>query len=181
VILVGPRAVGTSTLGYSLARSAWEQGVSTGFLDLDQLSFLRSPGAATHLHAGLGVTNTVALHRPFASRGAGRLIVSSHLTDETDQEHLRSAADVPVTIVRLRADEATLAGHVRTRSRGSQARLAGDDLINADLGYQERVVREAVARQQVLDQGAGEDLLLDVTDRTADSVVAEIRELLLRT
>ena len=175
LVLTGPRAVGTSTVGFGLARAAWEQGISTGFVDLDQLAFLRGPAVTSQGNAGLGLANTAALHELFASRGAASLIVSSHLADRTEHQHLRSAAaHARVTVVRLRGDETTLAAHVRERTAGSTARLAGDDLTNADPTYQEQVLREATTRQRDLDQQALEDALIDVSSRTADSVVEEV-------
>ena len=54
VLLTGPRAIGTSTIGFGLARSAWEHGTKTGFLDLDQLSFVHDPSRGPTSTRGWG-------------------------------------------------------------------------------------------------------------------------------
>ena len=173
--MTGPRAVGTSTVGFGLASSAWQQGTPTAFVDLEQLAFLRDPEATSHVNLGLGTANTAALHHLFASQGADSIVVSSHLGDSSNLERLRSAAaHAAVTVIRLRASEATLRAHVRERAGGSPARLAGDDLTNASTVYQEQVVRAGLAHQQALDDQAHEDIVIDVSGRTAGSVIEEL-------
>ena len=106
--------------------------------------------------------------------GAKRLIVSSHVTHESDVQLLRDAVSAaPVTVVRLTADRATLESHVRQRATGG-LRLAGDDLTGADAPHRARIVDEAVAQQQELDSHLEFDLLVDVSNRTPESVVDEI-------
>jgi hypothetical protein len=82
-----------------------------------------------------------------------------------------------VTVVRLRADEAGLRTHVRSRVTGTGVRLAGDDLLVADQRHQDLVVATAVAEQASLDAAAVDDALLEVSDRTPDEVVAELENL----
>jgi hypothetical protein len=57
-------------------------------------------------------------------------------------------------VVRLRADEATLREHVRTRAQGGGARLAGDDLVVANHHREDLLVATAIPRGQSRDRGA---------------------------
>ncbi|MEP6814060.1 MAG: AAA family ATPase [Marmoricola sp.] len=179
VVLTGARAVGTSTIGFGLARSQWNSGVTTGFADLDQLAFLRTGDADDHSETALGMANVAALHELFASHGAARLIVSAHLPGTSEHELVRTAAPSRmVTIVGLRADAETIAGHVRERTAGSDARLAGDDLASASATRQAEVIQQARSQQEKLDARADEDVLIDVSGRPIDRVVREIADLL---
>ncbi len=179
VVLTGARAVGTSTIGFGVARSEWQSGATAGFADLDQLSFLRIGDADDAAQTALGVANVAALHELFASHGAARLIVSAHLPASAEHELVRSAAPKHVvTIVRLRADIETIIGHVRERTSGSNARLAGDDLTGASPDRQAEVVQQACSHQEHLDARADEDVLVDVSRRPVEAVVSEIVEAL---
>lgn len=171
VLVTGPRAAGSSTVGFGLARTRWRAGRRTGFLDLQQLGFLAADGRA------LAVAQLAAMHELMTERGAELLVVAGHLSI-ADRALVRAALPrATVTVVRLRADERTLAEHVRSRVGGSDARLAADDLVGADQDHQAAVVAAALAEQQVLDRSAADDAVLDVTGRTPAEVVAEVERL----
>jgi broad-specificity NMP kinase len=176
VVVTGPRAVGSSTIGFGLAMRYWSADRRAGFIDLQQLGFLSTGGRpATDL--GLSVAQVTAMHGVMAARGAERLVVSGHL-GAADRDALRTSLPAAsVTVVRLRADEDALREHVRTRTSGSDARLAGDDLLAADPAYQDAVVASALAEQAALDASAVDDAVLDVSGRTPAEVITELQEL----
>lgn len=177
VVVTGPRAAGTSTVGFGLSMGRWRAGLRTGFADLQQLAFLACPSSPDLTNPALGIAQLAAMHAFMAARGAGLLVVSGHLTiaDRTSmREAIKSAA---VTIVRLRADEATFETHVRDRVAGSEARLAGDDLLGADPRHQAAVVATALAEQSHLDAHAVDDAVIDVTGRPPAEVVADVERI----
>jgi SAM-dependent methyltransferase/broad-specificity NMP kinase len=175
LVLTGARAVGTSTAGFGLARSLWNSGVVTGFAELDQLAFLRNGEHNDRGACVLGAANLAALHEVFATHGAERVIVSAHLRDTSEHDLVRMATQPDiVTIVRLSADDETIAGHVRDRSSGSEARLAGDDLAGASARRQADIVQQARAQHERLNALAEEDVLIDVSGRSINSIVDEI-------
>lgn len=177
VVVTGPRAVGPSTVGFGLATVRWRAGLRTGFLDLQQLGFLACPESTEITNAALATTQLATMHALLASRGAGLLVVSGHL-GAADRGTLKDALpSAPVSVVRLRAEVATLEAHVRDRVSGSEARLAGDDLLGVGPGYQAAVVAAALAEQQRLDASASNDAVLDVTGRTPADVIADIERL----
>ena len=176
-LVSGPRAVGSSTVGFGLARSRWGSGRTTGFMDLQQLAFMRHPDEPGHSNTTLGVANVTTIHRLFALRGAEQVIVSAHLNTPAEHDSVRhSAPDSRVCIIRLHADAATIAAHLRERSGGSDARLAGDDLVGASFENQGLILQVALAEQQALEADAAEDLLVDVSGRTIDDVVSEVEK-----
>lgn len=178
VIVTGPRAVGTSTIGFGLAMSRWQAELRTGFVDLQQLSFLGRRGSGMSTDSALGTTQLAAMHTLMAARGAGLLVVSGHLgaCSAGDLRHALGAA--PVTVVRLRADAATLRSHLLDRIAGDAARLAGDDLLGADADRQAAVLAAALTEQAQLDAHADDDAVLDVSDRTPADVVSDIERLI---
>lgn len=178
VMVTGPRAVGSSTVSFDLARSRWRDDRTTGFVDLQQLAFLRRPGHRGHSETALGIAQVATLHGLFTRHGAELLLVSGHLEAGELQSLRESVPAAGVTVVRLRADEVTLAEHVRERVTGSAARLADDDLTNASTEHQAWVLRTAVEEQQAFELEAAEDVVVDVTGRSVEDVVASLQHLL---
>ena len=174
IVITGPRAVGTSRVGFGLALRAWHAGHTVGFLDLQQLGFVSDRSGRTGCRTELAIRQLATVHRVFAEHGAERLVVSAHLT-AADRPVLRAAfRSARVSVVRLRADAEAFTTHVQDRARGSGARLAADDLLNADERHQAFIVQQALAEQEVLDDVAVDDLVVDVSRRTPAEAIGEI-------
>lgn len=148
VLVYGPRAVGLSSVAFSLAMRRWKGGAVTGFVDLQQLAFVRVPGREGNTSTVLGIANVTAMHRLFAARGATRVIISAHLSSREDHDRLRRSVPATVTTVPLAADERTNESHIRERVEGNAARLAGDDLLGASAAHQAEVLGTSLAEQQ---------------------------------
>jgi adenylylsulfate kinase-like enzyme len=176
VLLTGPRAAGSSTVGFGLAMGRWRARRRTGFLDLQQLGFIAADSRVDS-ESAVAVGQLAAMHNLMTERGAELLVVSGHLS-VPDRALVRAALPrATVTVVRLRADERTLTEHVRARVSGSDARLAADDLLGADQEHQDAVVAAALAEQHLLDTSPAEDAVLDVSGRTPAEVVADVERL----
>lgn len=174
MVITGPRAVGTSTVGFGTAMEAWRSGTTTGFVDLQQLGFVSGRDGRTGAETILAISQLATMHRIMADHGAGGLVVSSHLT-AADRPTLRAAfPSAAVTVVRLRADEETFWDRVRARADGGAARLAADDVLGANEAHQALVVERALAEQDALDQFAYDDLVLDVSRQTPREVITAI-------
>ena len=178
VVITGPRASGTSTVAFGLATDRWRAGLRTGFVDLQQIGFIAG-GAHTDLaEPALAIHQLAAMHSLMAARGAELLVVSGHLDARTHDALRDALPSAPVDVVRLRADKATIEAHVRGRARGSEARLAGDDLLGASSAHQADVVATALSQQELLDAAAAEDLVLDVGGRSPADVVSDVERFL---
>jgi len=178
VMVTGPRAAGSSTIGFGLAMGRWRAGRRTGFVDLQQLGFISGRGSRNANETTLAIGQVAVMHNLMSERGAELLVVSGQLA-VSDRATLRAALRAAqVTLVRLRADSKTLKEHVHTRAEGSEARLAGDDLLDADQEHQDVVVATALDEQHVLDASAADDAVLEVTGRTAPDVIAEVEILI---
>ena len=178
VVVTGARAVGSSTVGFGLATARWRADLRTGFVDLQQLGFLACPASAGTTDATLATAQLATMHARLASRGARLMVVSGHL-GLAERRALRDALPAAtVTVVRLRADVATIEAHVRARVAGSGARLAGDDLLGAAPSDQAAVVAASIAEQKHLDAAANADAVLDVSGRTPADVVSDVERLI---
>lgn len=174
IVVTGPRAAGSSTIGFGLAMRRWRADQRTGFVDLQQLGFISGRDGQVSSEATLAVRQLAVMHALLAERGAELLVVSGHLS-VADRALLTATFPVArVTVVRLRADSESFEDHVRSRVEGSDARLAGDDLLGANRGHQERVVAAALAEQEVLDASAVDDVVLEVSGRIPADVVANL-------
>ena len=118
------------------------------------------------------------MHRLMAARGAELSLVSAHLTASDRAVMGRSLPIAPITVVRHRAVEVALREHVRARAEGSDARLAGDDLLSASQEHQDLVFATAVAEQATLDATSVDDAVLDVSGRTAEETITELEGLI---
>jgi len=175
VVISGHRAVGTSTIGWILASSSWNQNIRTGFADLHQLSFVARPGGAGHVDGALGIANMSALHELFTTRGADRLVVSAHIADGKQLADLRAAMPgTELTLVRLCADGPTLAANIERRAEEASARLADDDLLGADDDQQRLVLEAALQHQGLLEQQDEQDVRIDVSGTSVESIVEEV-------
>jgi broad-specificity NMP kinase len=173
VAVTGPRAVGSSTVGYGFASRRWRNGEPTAFVDPEQLSFIGDIDVQGS-HA-LAVRQLAAFHEFMSSRGAGLLVVSGPPSVAKADSLSAAAPAAPHLVVRLRADPSTIRGHIRLRAQGGGACLAGDDLLGADAKCQERVAAASLEQQPLLEEGAPKDEhVLDVTGRSADETVDEL-------
>ncbi|NMM25233.1 MAG: AAA family ATPase [Phycicoccus sp.] len=159
-IVIGPRAVGKSSVSWAMAMRRWVSGERTVYVDLDQVGFLRPAPSDSSLQAA----NLAVIWRNALSRGAHRLIANGMVTTGEDLAILRHAVrPAPVRALRLAANPDTLWDRIRARSVGSPSRLIDDDLENAAPEVQRRVHRVAVGQNT---EYAASDLGDDLIDTT---------------
>lgn len=174
VLITGPRVLASSRVGFALAQEWWRRNRRTGFLNREQLGFLAGHKPAQPNDPSLQLTQLAAMHALLDTRGAELLVVGGHFGDDGRAALHSVLPEAAVTVIRLRADAPTLQASVRSRVNGSEARLAGDDLVGAAPAYQAAAVAAAVAEQRHLDALACDDHVLDVSARTIADVVTDI-------
>lgn len=167
-IVIGPRAVGKSSVSWGVAMRRWASGERTVYVDLDQVGFLRpAPSDASLQAANLGV-----IWRNALSRGANRLIANGMVTTNESLAILRHAVrPSAVQVLRLAANPDALWERIQVRSTGGPARLINDELENAPPDVQRHVHRVAV--EQGVDLAAfnlGDDVI-DTTNLSVEGGV----------
>ncbi|WP_223626811.1 adenylyl-sulfate kinase [Microbacterium sp. EST19A] len=165
VWITGPRCAGASRVGWETVAPLWAEGRRTGFIDVAQLDF------AWNVDTRLGMRNAAELQRVFSAAGARTLVAVAPL--EVSPDEVRAAFPrADVRLIRLDADEESRRDRALRRAAGTDALLAGDDLIGAS----ERVIEEIVAlgsRQRETPVRAGERVI-DTTATPLPQVVAQV-------
>jgi hypothetical protein len=173
-IIIGPRAVGKSSVSWGMAMRRWISGERTVYVDLDQVGFLRpEPSDASLQAANLGV-----IWRNALSRGGRWLIANGMVTTNEDLTILKHAVrPASVRALRLAANPDAIWERIQARSAGSPARLINDDLENAAPDVQRRLHGVAVGQDV---EYAASNLGDDVFD-TANVCIEEAVEQALET
>lgn len=165
VWITGPRCTGASRVGWETVAPLWAEGRRAGFIDVAQLGF------AWNVDTALGVRNTAELQRLFAAAGARTLVAVAPL--EVAPDEVRAAFPrADVQFIRLDADEESRRDRALRRAAGTDALLAGDDLIGAS----ERTIDDVVAqgsRQRETPVRAGERVV-DTSAMPLPQVVAQV-------
>lgn len=156
--LCGPSGVGKTTTGWRLFEALSRDGHRVAYVDADQIGLCFPAPADDGQNDRLKAAALDALWPQFRAAGATCLIVSGCVeTPEIAKQYADAVADVQITVVRLRADEATLRD--RIIGRGWLVHLAED-----------------AAREAALLDAAGLDAVcVDVGDAPVDEVVGRVR------
>lgn len=175
----GPKAVGKSTVGWSLYELVSRCGVSTAFVDLQQIGFLRPDAADEHEGHRLKARNLAAIWDSFRAERARCLVVVGPIRSIDDLTVYQSELpDVTITLCRLRGGIDQLADRLAQRVQGKGPDIAGDDLVNRSPDLLAEVLERATREAEELDQVALGDVVVD-TDDVDPRVLA--REVLGRT
>ena len=172
-VVCGPRAVGKSTVSWAAFTQNVDAGVRTGFLDLEQIAFMRPSSNDDDLCA----TNFGALTRTFARHGAQTLIANGNISGPIAAQGVRRAcAPTPVRIVRLTANADTYRHRIAQRGASDNGvRLAGDNLLNSSDDTQRAVLRQALQSEKDSARRPFEDLLVDTNADGPELLAARIR------
>jgi hypothetical protein len=173
LLLCGPTAVGTSTVGWRIYSELSRAGIRTAFADLAQIGFLR-PAPADH---ALRAANLAAMWETFHARGARRMVAAGHVDRAEDVAAYRAALPAAtITVCRLRAGAAQLTERIMMRGRGESATrgLAGDKLTGQPAACLRHVPARAAAEAEALDRSGIGDLCVDTDHRAVADIADEI-------
>ncbi len=146
VLICGPTGVGKSTIGFELYMRLLHDGRTAGYVDLDQIGFLRpapddDPGGH-RLRAG----NLAAMWQTYHAAGARHLVVTGPIENEAAaQAYMEALPAATVTICRLRAGRSELSRRIMSRGDGGSWPQPGDPLRGQPAGYLRHVTERALA------------------------------------
>jgi broad-specificity NMP kinase len=180
LLICGPAGVGKSTIGFELYLRYVRDGLTAGYVDLDQIAFIR-PGSDTdpgrhRLKAG----NLAAMWRTYRAAGATHLIATGPLDSEAAiQAYVRTLPAASVTVCRLHAGREELTRRIMSRGEGGSWPQPGDPLRGQSAEYLRRVADQAVADAPALDRAEVGTFRIDTDGRTvaesADLIAAMIK------
>ena len=143
MLICGPAGAGKSTIGFELYLRCLRTGITTGYVDLDQIGFLR-PAADRAARHRLKARNLAAVWRNYrAAAGATHLIATGPIEDnEALQIYRQELPAATITVRRLRAGSQELRRRILSRGAGGSWPQPGDPLR----GQPPEVLLEAAAR-----------------------------------
>lgn len=175
LLICGPTGVGKSTVGFQFFLQLRQAGLAAGYVDLEQIGFVR-PGSPDdpgghRLKAG----NLAAMWHSYYAAGARYLIAVGRLESQAALEIYRNALpEAAVTACRLHAGPLELTRRILSRREGGSWPEPGDPLRGQPVEYLQRVAERATIDAYALERGGLGTIRIATDGRT----VAETVELL---
>jgi len=175
LLICGPAGVGKSTIGFQLYRRYLHDGRTAGYVDLDQIGFIRpgpddDPGRH-RLKAG----NLAAMRQTYHAAGARHLIATGPIeSDEALRTYARALPAARVTAVRLHAGRAELTRRIMTRGAGGSWPQPGDPLRGQPREKLLLVADRAAAEARALDRVAAGMVRIDTDGLSVAAAVDAI-------
>lgn len=175
LLISGPAGVGKSTIGFQLYLRYLNDGRTAGYVDLDQIGFVRpgpddDPGRH-RLKAG----NLAAMWRTYHAAGARHLVATGPLeSDQALQAYVRALPAARVTAVRLQAGPAELTRRIMSRGAGGSWPQPGDPLRGQPPDVLRQAAGRAAAEARALEQAAAGIVPVDTDGRTVAGTVDAI-------
>jgi predicted ABC-type ATPase len=175
LLICGPAGVGKSTIGFQLYRRYLRDGRMAGYVDLDQIGFIRpSPDDDPGRHR-LKAGNLAAMWRTYHAAGARQLIATGPIeSDEALQSYIRALPAATVTAVRLQAGHAELTRRIMSRGAGGSWPQPGDPLRGQPPEVLLQAAGRAAAEARALERAAAGIVRIDTDGRTVAEAVDAI-------
>jgi hypothetical protein len=176
LFVIGPPAVGKSTVGWSLFTRAQARRI-TAFVDLAQIGFLQPGPHDDPDHHRLKAANVAALWSTFHAWGAQTLIVNGAIPDDHALGLYRRALPAAeVVAVRLRAGRHELARRLSRQAHGHAVELPGDEPTPWSPQLLRRRLRALLAQADALERQRPGDAVVDTDDLTVDQAAQRAAE-----
>jgi predicted ABC-type ATPase len=168
LLLCGPAGVGKSTIGFQLYLRSLRDGLTAGYIDLDQIGFLAPPADGDPANHRLKAANLAAIWRTYHSAGARHLVTTGPIEDQAGlQTYIAALPSATVTACRLHAGPAELTRRIMTRGEGGSWPQPGDPLRGQPASHLSRVAEQAAADAQALDSTYLGVIRIDTDGHTA--------------
>lgn len=119
-LVTGTVGVGKSTVGFATAERAAASGVSSAFIDVDQLSRLWPAPDDDPFRTQLILANLTSIVGNYRAAGAELLVLAWVITEPGDLAKLEAAVDSPVEPLRLVAPAPVVEARLRRRHQGPE-------------------------------------------------------------
>jgi hypothetical protein len=176
-LITGPPGVGKSTVGFRFYLRCLSAGLTTGYVDLSQIGFVRPAGASDPGSQHLIARNLAAMWANFQAAGASHLVASGLITGPADLE--RYAAELPgthLTLIQLQASGAEHRMRIMSRGGGGSWPEPGDRLRGQSADFLANVADQAVQAAKASDLPASGGVTIDTTSLSPDESASLIRE-----
>ncbi len=175
LVICGPTGVGKSTIGFQLYLQYLHDGLTAGYVDLDQIGFVRPAPTADPGRHRLKAANLAAIWRTYHAAGARHLIATGPAESQAVlQTYIRALPAADVTTCRLHAGPAELTRRIMSRGDGGSWPEPGDPLRGQSAGYLRQVADLTAAEADALERAGVGTIRIDTNGRT----VAQAAELI---
>ncbi len=175
LLICGPAGVGKSTIGFQLYLRYLRDGRMAGYVDLDQIGFIRPTPYDDPGRHRLKAGNLAAMWRTYHAAGARHLIATGPVeSDEALQTYIRALPAASVTAVRLHAGRTELTRRIMSRGAGGSWPQPGDPLRGQPPEILLRAAGRAAAEAGALERAAAGIVRIDTDGRTVAEAVDAI-------
>lgn len=174
--ICGTTAVGKSTVGWQLFESRTHAGLTTGFVDLEQIGFYEPAPVGDPNNHQLKSRSLASIWQTYREYGAESLVVVGAVNTLKAIELYRNVLSAaPLVVCRLHAGLEHLTHRVLMRGEGIRPRIAGDHLIGKPTASLIRIAAQAAATAESLRTISVGDIAIDTDGLSVDEVVAALR------
>ena len=153
LLICGPAGVGKSTVGFEVYVRTVRDGHTSGYVDLDQIGFMRPGSANDPGNHRLKAGNLAAMWRTYHAAGATHLVATGPVDGKAAlQTYVRALPAASVTVCRLHAGPSELTRRILSRGEGGSWPQPGDPLRGQPTEYLLQVAERASADADVLDR-----------------------------
>lgn len=168
LLICGPTGVGKSTIGFHLYLRCLRDGLTAGYVDLDQIGFVRPGPASDPGRHRLKAANLAAMWRTYHAAGATHLIAAGPAGSQAAlRTYIRALPAADVTTCRLHAGPSELTRRIISRGDGGSWPQPGDQLRGQPAGYLRQVADQAAADADALRRAAVATIRIDTDGRSA--------------
>jgi len=175
LLICGATGVGKSTAGFQLYLRYLRAGLMAGYIDLDQIGFVRPEPAKDPGRHQLKAGNLAAMWLNYHAAGARHLITTGPVNSEAMlQSYVRALPAAKVTACLLHAGPADLTARIMSRGEGGSWPQPGDPLRGQPADFLRRVADRAIAEADALERADLGAFRIDTDGRS----VAEVADVL---
>ncbi|MGW5365906.1 AAA family ATPase [Actinopolymorpha pittospori] len=171
----GPTGVGKSSVGWLVSEAVRRAGVTTAFVDLEQIGFswpVPADDPGNHRHKARSLA---AVWQRFHASGARCLVVNGAVDRPADVRSYTDALPASTfTVCRLHAGPEQLRERVMLRGQGRSWAAPGDPLRGLPTARLHQVADNAIATAAALERFALGDLRVETDGRGVDEVAQAI-------
>lgn len=168
LLICGPAGVGKSTVGFELYVRCVRAGRTAGYIDLDQIGFLRPARADDLRRHRLKACNLAAMWHTYQAAGATHLVITGAVQDQAAlNSYVTALPAVTVTACRLHAGPADLTRRIMSRGDGGSWHQPGDPLRGQPHGYLSQIAVRAAADSVALDRAHIDAVRVDTSALSA--------------
>jgi broad-specificity NMP kinase len=177
LLIAGPTGVGKSTAGFQVFMNCIKGRLGAGYVDLEQIGFLRpAPRDALWRHR-LKARNLAAIWRNYRAASATHLIATGTIEDPAAfQVYAEELPEASVRLCRLRAGHDELSRRILSRGAGGSWPQPGDPLHGLPPERLRAVAARAAEEAAALDRAWPGGAAVDTDGLAADEVAVKIAQ-----